>query len=111
MVTIGIVGARGFTGGELLRLCLQHPDYRVAYVTSESQSGQPVTGAFPSLSGATDLCFESLEISAACAAAEAFFFALPDGEAMKLVPTLLEAGKAVVDVSGDYRVRDRATYE
>src|SRR5947209_6072388 len=111
MVNIGIVGARGFTGGELLRLCLQHPDYRVRYVTSESQAGQPVTGAFPSLAGATDLRFESLEIGAACRAAEAFFLALPDGEAMKIAPALLEAGKRVVDVSGDYRVRDRATYE
>jgi N-acetyl-gamma-glutamyl-phosphate reductase len=111
MVKIGIVGARGFTGGELLRLCLQHPDYRVAYVTSESQAGGPVTGAFPSLAGATDLGFESLEIAAACRAADAFFLALPDGEAMKIAPALLEAGKPVVDVSGDYRVRDRATYE
>jgi N-acetyl-gamma-glutamyl-phosphate reductase len=111
MVTIGIIGARGFTGGELLRLCLQHPDFRVAYVTSESQAGQPVASAFATLEGATDLVFASLEIAAACRAADAFFLALPDGEAMKIAPALLEAGKAVVDVSGDYRVRDRTTYE
>jgi N-acetyl-gamma-glutamyl-phosphate reductase len=111
MVTVGIIGARGFTGGELLRLCLQHPDFRVSYVTSESQAGQPVAGAFPTLAVATSLAFESLEIGAACRAAEAFFLALPDGEAMKIAPALLEAGKRVVDVSGDYRVRDRATYE
>src|SRR5438067_404865 len=111
MVTIGVIGARGFTGGELLRLCLQHPDARVGYVSSESQAGQPVSGAFPTLASATSLAFESLEIGAACRAAEAFFLALPDGEAMKIAPALLEAGKRVVDVSGDYRVRDRATYE
>jgi len=111
MLNIGIVGARGFTGGELLRLCLQHPDFRVAYVTSESQAGEPVAGAFPTLAHATELSFESLDLGAACRAADAFFLALPDGEAMKVAPALLEAGKAVVDVSGDYRVRDRATYE
>lgn len=111
MVNIGIIGARGFTGGELLRLCLQHPDFRVAYVTSESQAGQPVTSAFPTLEGATDLRFESLDVGAACRVADVFFLALPDGEAMKIAPDLVEAGKPVVDVSGDYRVRDRATYE
>src|SRR2546425_10429298 len=103
MVNIGIIGARGFAGGELLRLCLQHPDCRVTYVTSESQAGQPVTGAFPSLAGATDLRFESLEIGAACSSADAFFLALPDGEAMKIAPAMLEANTPVVDVSGDYR--------
>jgi N-acetyl-gamma-glutamyl-phosphate reductase len=111
MVNIGIVGARGFTGGELLRLCLQHPEFRVSYVTSESQAGQPVAGAFPTLEGATELRFDSLDVAAACRAADAFFLALPDGEAMKIAPGLLEARKPIVDVSGDFRVRDRATYE
>jgi len=111
MVNIGIVGARGFTGGELLRLCLQHPDFRVTYVTSESQAGQPVAGAFPTLEAATDLRFASFDVADACQAADALFLALPDGEAMKIAPGLLEARKPLVDVSGDFRVRDRASYE
>jgi N-acetyl-gamma-glutamyl-phosphate reductase len=111
MISIGIIGARGFAGGELLRLCLGHPELRVAYVTSESQAGQPVADAFPTLAGRTDLRFSSFELSRATAAADAFFLSLPDGEAMQLAPGLLEAGKRIVDVSGDYRVRDRERYE
>src|SRR5262245_42260245 len=111
MHRIGIVGARGFAGAELLRLGLQHPECEITYVTSESQAGQPLMAAFPTLRGATRLGFAAFEADEAAAAADAFFLALPDGEAMKTVPVLLERGKKVVDLSGDFRVRDRATYE
>lgn len=111
MVTVGIIGARGFTGGELLRLCLGHPALRVTYVTSESQVDQPVAETFPTLAGVTDLRFQAFDAARAVEAAEAFFLALPDGEAMKIAPGLLAAGKKVVDLSGDFRVRDRAAYE
>jgi N-acetyl-gamma-glutamyl-phosphate reductase len=111
MISIGIIGARGFAGGELLRICLGHPEFRVAYVTSESQAGQPVADAFPTLAGRTELRFDSFDPAHAAAAADAFFLSLPDGEAMQLAPGLLETGKRIVDVSGDYRVRDRQRYE
>lgn len=111
MVRIGIIGARGFAGGELLRLGLQHPDYRITYVTSESQAGLPVAEGFPGLTGATELSFSAYLEEEALAAADAFFFALPDGEAMVRVRPLLDAGKKVVDLSGDFRVRDRQDYE
>jgi len=111
VVRVGIVGARGFAGGELLRLGLQHPDLEITYVTSESQAGKPVTEGFPGLLGATDLRFSAYDQAEALAAADAFVFALPDGEAMTRVEPLLEAGRKVVDVSGDFRVRDAAAYE
>jgi N-acetyl-gamma-glutamyl-phosphate reductase len=111
MVTIGIIGARGFTGGELLRLCLGHPELSVTYVTSESQVDLPVAETFPTLAGLTDLRFQAFDAARATEAAEAFFLALPDGEAMKIAPGLLAAGKKVVDLSGDFRVRDRTAYE
>ena len=111
MIRIGIIGARGFAGGELLRLGLQHPDLDITYVTSESQAGQAVTEGFPGLFGCTDLRFSAWNQDEALAAADAYFFALPDGEAMARVEPLLAAGKKVVDVSGDFRVRDLATYE
>jgi N-acetyl-gamma-glutamyl-phosphate reductase len=110
MVTVGIIGARGFTGGELLRLCLGHPALRVTYVTSESQVDQPAAETFPTLAGVTDLRFQAFDTARAAEAAEAFFLALPDGEAMKIAPGLLAAGKKIVDLSGDFRVRDRAAY-
>jgi N-acetyl-gamma-glutamyl-phosphate reductase len=111
MVTVGIIGARGFTGGELLRLCLGHPALAVTYVTSESQVDLPVAETFPTLTGLTDLRFQAFDAARAAEAAEAFFLALPDGEAMRIAPGLLAAGKKVVDLSGDFRVRDRTAYE
>jgi N-acetyl-gamma-glutamyl-phosphate reductase len=111
VIRIGIIGARGFAGGELLRLGLQHPQFRITYVTSESQAGVPVAEGFPGLLGATDLRFSAYEERAALDAGDAFFFALPDGEAMAKVEPLLQAGKKIVDVSGDFRVRDPESYE
>lgn len=111
MVRIGIIGARGFAGGELLRLGLSHPQFEITYVTSESQAGSPVTDGFPGLLGATDLRFSAFDEAEACAAADAFFFALPDGEAMARAEALLAAGKKIVDLSGDFRVRDPQNYE
>jgi N-acetyl-gamma-glutamyl-phosphate reductase len=111
MHRIGIVGARGFTGAELLRLGVQHPEYEITYVTSESHAGRPIDSAFPILRSALPFCFSAFDPRQAADAADAFFFALPDGEAMKSAPLLLDRGKKVVDLSGDFRVRDRATYE
>jgi N-acetyl-gamma-glutamyl-phosphate reductase len=111
MVRIGIIGARGFAGGELLRLGLQHPEFRITYVTSESQAGTPVSDGFPGLLGASDLQFSAYDEAEALEKADAFFFALPDGEAMQRSEALLRAGKKVVDLSGDFRVSDPATYE
>src|SRR4051812_18466776 len=103
MVRIGIIGARGFAGGGLLRLGLQHPGFEITYVTSESQAGQTVADGFPGLLGATDLRFSAFDEREAVDQADAFFFALPDGEAMRRAEPLLKAGKKVVDLSGDFR--------
>lgn len=111
MVRIGIIGARGFAGGELLRLGLQHPEFKITYVTSESQAGTPVTEGFPGLTGCTDLRFSAFDLDTALESADAFFFALPDGEAMARAEALLQAGKKIVDLSGDFRVRDVENYE
>src|SRR5258707_1032408 len=106
---IGIIGARGFTGAELLRLGLGHSPFEITCVTSESQAGQPLASAFPTLRGATTLQFSAFNIDEATESADAFFLALPDGEAMKIVPGLLEHDKKVVDLSGDFRVHDQAS--
>jgi N-acetyl-gamma-glutamyl-phosphate reductase len=111
MHRIGIIGARGFTGAELLRLGLRHPSYEITYVTSESQAGQSLEAVSPTLLGATKLRLSAFDPGEASAAADAFFLALPDGEAMKVAPALLDRGKKLVDLSGDFRVRDQATYE
>ncbi|MBM3460198.1 MAG: N-acetyl-gamma-glutamyl-phosphate reductase, partial [Armatimonadetes bacterium] len=70
----------------------------------------PVAAGFPGLQGVSDLVFQAYDPEQALAAADAFFFALPDGEAMEKVPPLVDAGSRVVDLSGDFRVRDAAAY-
>lgn len=111
MIPVGIIGARGFVGGELIRLCLVHPALCLTYVTSESQVDLPVAEAFPTLAGRTELRFSAFDARRASQVAEAFFLSLPDGEAMKIAPELFSAGKKIVDISGDYRVRNRQRYE
>ncbi len=111
MLRLGIVGARGFVGGELLRLAAGHPGLRVTYLTSETQAGRPVDSVYPNLKGRFDLCFAAFDADQAADAADAFILARPDGDAMRLAPELLARGRRVVDVSGDFRVRNRARYE
>jgi N-acetyl-gamma-glutamyl-phosphate reductase len=111
MVRVGIIGARGFAGGELLRLGLQHRGIEITYVTSESQAGQAVAEGFPGLLGTTELSFSPYQEAEALESADAFFFALPDGEAMQRAEALLRGGKKIVDLSGDFRVRRQPDYE
>lgn len=111
MVNVGIIGARGFTGGELVRILLRHPGVRLSYVTSESHDGELMSEVFPFLLGQTELRYEKFDPPAAVDKADAFLFATPDGEAMKHAPALLARGKKVVDLSGDFRLKDVATYE
>jgi len=104
---VAVVGGSGYVGGELLRLLLGHPDVEVAQVTSESRAGQPVARAHPNLRKATDLSFVS---RADLAPADATFVAVPHGESRDLVPSLLDAGGVVVDLSADFRLKDPAAY-
>ena len=110
MIKVGIVGATGYTGAELLRLLAQHKGVDVAVVTSRQEAGKPVTALYPHLRGHTDAVFEepSIDRLAAC---EAVFFATPHGTSMAIAPALLEKGVRIVDLSADFRLKDRASWE
>jgi N-acetyl-gamma-glutamyl-phosphate reductase len=105
MKSVGIVGASGYTGGELLRLLLRHPRVEVATVTSRGQAGAALADWFPNLRGATDLCFSEprVEDLTEC---DLVFFATPNGTAMRMVPQLLAAGTRVIDLGADFRIKD-----
>ncbi|MGB0712023.1 MAG: N-acetyl-gamma-glutamyl-phosphate reductase, partial [Gammaproteobacteria bacterium] len=109
MLEVGIVGATGYTGSELLRLLVLHPQVRIRVVTSRSDAGTPVQDMFANLRGYLDLEFTAptLEILSEC---DLVFFATPNGTAMKLVPDLLAAGVRVIDLAADFRIRDVATW-
>jgi N-acetyl-gamma-glutamyl-phosphate reductase len=110
MYKIGIVGGTGYTGSELLRLLLQHPQVEVAAITSRSEAGMPVADMFPNLRGYLDLAFSEPDVGR-LAGCDLVFFATPNGTAMKMVPALLEAGTRVVDLAADFRLRDPAVWQ
>ena len=110
-IKVGIVGATGYTGVELLRLLAQHPQVQVAAVTSRGEAGMALADYFPSLRGIyPDLYFQTPD-QADLAACDVVFFATPNGVAMQEAPALLAAGVKVVDLSADYRIQDIATWQ
>ena len=111
MIRVAIVGASGYTGVELFRLLANHPQVEITCVTSRQNAGEPFAEVFPSLRGRTELVCDPVEVGIVAAKADFVFTALPHQTAMEFVPGLLAAGKKVVDLSADYRLRDAALYE
>ncbi len=105
MKKIGIVGATGYTGVELLRLLSVHPGVEISFVTSRSNAGSRVDAMFPSLRGFVDLEFSDPSDDA-LAECDLVFFATPNGVAMKHVPTLLKKSTKVIDLAADFRIKD-----
>lgn len=109
-IKVGIVGATGYTGVELLRLLAAHPDVEVAAVTSRSEAGTAVADYFPSLRGVYGLAFQTPD-EAGLEQCDIVFFATPNGIAMKDAPRLIEQGVRVIDLSADFRIWDIPTWE
>lgn len=106
-ITASIIGASGFTGGELLRLLSAHPSIQVAQITSRRLAGHAAHRAHPNLRGLTDLVFEAPEAARAC---DVLFLCLPHGEAQREIDRYLGLARVVVDLSADFRLRDPAAY-
>lgn len=109
MKKIGIVGATGYTGVELLRLLSVHPEVEISFVTSRSNAGSRVDAMFPSLRGFVDLEFSDPS-GDALADCDLVFFATPNGVAMKHVPALLKNNTKVIDLAADFRIKDVALW-
>ena len=104
-INIGIVGATGYTGAELLRLLSQHPGVRLQVITSRGEQGKPVADIFPNLRGIVDLKFESPD-SEALKNCDVVFFATPHGVAMSQARELLAQGVKIIDLAADFRLKD-----
>ncbi|MBK9178335.1 MAG: N-acetyl-gamma-glutamyl-phosphate reductase [Acidimicrobiales bacterium] len=110
MFRVGIVGASGFTGAELLRLCAGHPGLAVHVATGDSQAGTPVADLYPSLAAAyPGLVFDPYDPDA-LDGLDLVFLGLPHGAAQAIVPGLRPRVGAVVDLSADFRLKDPALY-
>jgi len=111
MINVAVVGASGYTGVELIRLLVGHPEVAITCVTSRQHEGLAISQVFPSLSGFCDLVCVPLDVAAIAARAQLVFTALPHKSAMEVIPDFLAAGCKVVDLSADYRLRDKTVYE
>lgn len=109
-IKVGIVGATGYTGVELLRLLAQHPHAEITAVTSRQESGMPVADMFPSLRGHVDAVFKTPD-EAALDQCDVVFFATPHGVAMKEAQQLVDKGVKIIDLAADFRLQDTALFE
>ena len=110
VTAVGIIGASGFTGAELLRLCAHHPAFDVRVATGATQAGARVAELYPSLAaGYPDLTFEKFDADR-CDGLDVVFLGLPHGASQDVVPELVGRVGAVVDLGADFRLRDPSLY-
>ena len=110
MIKVGIVGGTGYTGVELIRLLVQHPQVELRAITSRGDAGMAVAAMFPSLRGRVALSFVDPQ-TAELEACDIVFFATPNGIAMGQTRALLDAGVRVIDLAADFRIKDVAEWE
>ena len=111
-VKVAVLGASGYTGGELLRLLAAHPRMEVTVVTAEKSVGATLSSTFPYLASVLPpLTLEPVEIDSIATRVDAVFLALPHTKSLSAVAAFVRAGKYVVDLSADYRLRNPAEYE
>lgn len=107
MIRVAVVGAAGYIGGELLRLLIGHPEIEVVGAVSSRFPGKRIDGVHPNLRSATDLLFCSAE---QLGESDAVFLALPHRSAMTQIGQWTRRSKLVVDLTGDFRLSDAATF-
>ena len=102
-INVGVIGASGYTGLELVKILLGHPGFELSYVAN-SEGGTTIDKLHPSLSGVCDMEVKKADIEDAALNCEIVFLALPHKTAMAYVKPLIEKGVKVVDLSADYRL-------
>ncbi len=108
---VAVLGATGYGGAIVVSDLLAHPHVEVTFAGSNTYAGKPLVEACPWLRGRTDLVCEKQDPAVAASRADFLVMAAPKGVAMKWAPEALEAGRRIVDLSGDFRFRDPAVYE
>jgi N-acetyl-gamma-glutamyl-phosphate reductase len=109
-VTVAVLGASGYAGGELVRILHEHPGFDVVFLGGKGSVGQTLEEVHPHLGGLPqgDLPLQELEPEAIADAAELVFSALPNGTSATLAPAILDAGTLVIDLAGDFRLAAKA---
>lgn len=110
-IRVGILGATGYAGIELVRILLSHPQVEISYLVSRSYAGQSISDVYPHLKGVLDITCENLDIETAASRCDTVFTALPHGASKEVIPSLYEKGLKIIDLSGDFRYNDVSVYE
>jgi N-acetyl-gamma-glutamyl-phosphate/LysW-gamma-L-alpha-aminoadipyl-6-phosphate reductase len=107
---VGVVGASGYVGGELLRLLVVHPKVEVNMVTSRQKAGEYVHRIHPSLKGFIDLTFSQLDMEKLVNSCDIVFTSVPHGKSNKIVKELYGRGMKIIDLSADFRLKNPKDY-
>ncbi|MCK9594227.1 MAG: N-acetyl-gamma-glutamyl-phosphate reductase [Candidatus Omnitrophica bacterium] len=111
-ITVDIVGATGYTGQELIGILLRHPNVRIGRLYSTTDEPKKLSELLPRFNNKTDLVCQKLDKKAlASSDADLVFLAMPHTYSMAIVPELLKAGKRVIDLGADFRIKDARVYE
>jgi len=111
MINVGIIGATGYTGRELIGLLLKHPHARISALYNTSEESQNISVVFPQFSSQLDMLCAKPDIKDVVKKCDLVFLALPHTLSMEWAPKLLKAGKKVIDLSADYRIKDLTVYK
>jgi N-acetyl-gamma-glutamyl-phosphate reductase len=110
-VPVGIVGASGYGGVQLVRLLQDHPKLEVVYLGGESSAGKAFNELYPHLGNQINLTIEAINLDSIADRCQVVFLSLPNGLACDMAPALLEKGCKVLDLSADYRFANLQIYE
>ena len=111
MIKVGIIGATGYAGAELVRILSGHPDVKLTVLTSRQYAGVSFSAIYPAMAGVVDLVCDTFDYDRIAEKVDVVFMALPHKLPMEYVPGLLQRGKKVIDLSADFRFSDPAAYE
>ena len=110
MIKVAVLGATGYAGIELVRILSQHPEVELKVLGSHSFDGQPISEVYQNFAHILDMTCEELDLDKV-AQCDVAFTALPHGASKDVIPSLIEKGIKVIDLSGDFRYDDIKVYE
>lgn len=111
MIKVGIAGATGYVGIELIRILANHPQVEIVYVATQSHTGQSLKAVYPHLQTIVDMECSPLDAEEMAKNCDVVFTALPHGIALSIAGPILKAGKKLIDLGADFRLKNQVSYE
>lgn len=111
MLKVGVIGATGYTGEELVKILLNHPKVKITSLAAKIEKERKFSEIFSKFLGTCDIECKNLDVNEVAAKCDILFLALPHGVSMQYADFFLKEGKKVIDLSADYRLKDTSLYE